>query len=104
MLGLETALALALTELELPLAEVLALLSWRPAAIAGVADEHGGTLSVGRVANLCVIDPSVTWTVDPAALASKATNTPFAGRQLRGRTRHTMLRGEPVVIDGEATR
>ena len=45
MLGLETALALALTELELPLAEVLALLSWRPAAIAGVADEHGGPIA-----------------------------------------------------------
>ena len=36
MLGLETALALALTQLDLPIAEVLALLSWRPAAIAGV--------------------------------------------------------------------
>ena len=104
MLGLETALALALTELDLPLAEVLALLSWRPAAIAGVADEHGGRLDVGRVANLCVVDPSATWTVDPTKLASKARNTPFAGRQLRGRVRHTFLRGEPVVLDGEATR
>jgi dihydroorotase len=104
MLGLETALALALTELELPLAEVLALLSWKPAAIAGVADEHGGRLEAGRVANLAVIDPAATWTVDPAALASKARNTPFAGRQLRGRVRHTFLRGEPVVLDGEATR
>ena len=41
MLGLQTALALALTELDLPIAEVLALLSWRPAAILGVDDEHG---------------------------------------------------------------
>jgi dihydroorotase len=104
MLGLETALALALTELDLPLSEVLALLSWKPAAIAGVDDEHGGRLQAGRVANLCVIDPSATWTVDPAALASKARNTPFAGRPLRGRVRHTFLRGEPVVLDGEAQR
>jgi dihydroorotase len=104
MLGLETALALALTELELPLADVLALLSWRPAAIAGVSDEHGGRLEAGRVANLCVVDPTTTWTVDPAALASKARNTPYAGRRLQGRVRHTFLRGEPVVLDGEATR
>jgi len=104
MLGLETALALALTELELPLAQVLALLSWKPAAIAGVDGEHGGRLEAGRMANLCVIDPNATWTVDPAALASKARNTPFAGRQLRGRVRHTFLRGEPVVLDGEAQR
>jgi len=104
MLGLETALALALTELELPLAEVLSLLSWRPAAIAGVADEHGGPVVAGRPANLCVVDPSASWVVDPAKLASKARNTPYAGRQLRGRVRHTILRGEPVVLDGEAQR
>ena len=41
MLGLETALALVLTELDLPLADVLALFSWRPAAVLGVGDEHG---------------------------------------------------------------
>jgi len=102
MLGLETALALALSELELPLAEVLALLSWRPAAIAGVTDAHGGLLEPGRPANLCVIDPNATWTVDAARLASKARNTPYDGRQVRGRVRHTFLRGEPVVLDAEA--
>jgi dihydroorotase len=104
MLGLETALALALTELELPLGDVLALLSWRPAAIAGVASEHGGPIEVGRPANLCVIDTGATWVVDPSRLASRARNTPFAGRRLRGRVRHTLLRGEPVVVDGEARR
>jgi dihydroorotase len=104
MLGLETALALALTELDLPIGEVLALLSWRPAAIAGVSDEHGGLVAAGRPANLAVVDPATTWTVDPGALASKARNTPYAGRRLRGRVRHTLLRGEPVVLDGEAQR
>jgi dihydroorotase len=104
MLGLETALALAITELDLPLAQVLALLSWQPAAIAGVADAHGGVLEAGRPANLCVIDTSATWTVDPLKLASKARNTPYAGRTLTGRVRHTFRRGEQVVRDGEAQR
>ena len=104
MLGLETALALALTELDLPIADVLALLSWRPAAIAGLADAHGGPIAEGRPANLCVIDPAATWTVDPARSASRSRNTPYAGRTLTGRVRHTILRGEPVVIDGEAQR
>jgi len=103
MLGLETALALALTELALPIEEVLALMSWRPAALAGL-DEHGGPLAPGRPANLCVIDPTATWTVDPGALASRSRNTPYAGRRLTGRVRHTVLHGEPVVVDGEATR
>ncbi len=104
MLGLETALALALTELDLRPTEVLALLSWRPAAIAGIGDTHGGPIVAGRPANLCVIDPAASWTVDASASASRSRNTPFAGRTLTGRVRHTVLRGEPVVIDGEAQR
>ncbi len=104
MLGLETALALALTKLELPLADVLGLLSWRPAAILGVADEHGGPVAAGRPAHLAVIDLDHTWTVDPGALASRSRNTPYAGWELRGKVRHTFLGGEPVVLDGEPQR
>src|SRR5439155_21150813 len=44
MLGLETSLALALTELGLPVDRVLAALSWQPAAIAGIAQDHGGPI------------------------------------------------------------
>ena len=104
MLGLETALALALTELDLPITQVLALLSWQPAAIAGLADQHGGPVAEGRPANLCVIDPTETWTVDPAQSASRSRNNPYAGRTLTGRVRHTFLFGETVVLDGEAQR
>ncbi|HZA75946.1 MAG TPA: dihydroorotase [Acidimicrobiales bacterium] len=104
MLGLETALALALTHLGLPVAEVLALLSWRPAAVLGVGNTHGGPIEPGRPANLCVVDPAATWTVDPAALASRSRNTPYAGMTLTGRVRHTLLAGEPVVVDAEAQR
>jgi dihydroorotase len=104
MLGLETALALALTELELPVAEVLALLTWRPAAILGIGADHGGPIEAGHPANLVIIDPEQTWTVDPSAMASRSRNTPYAGRQLRGKVRHTILRGEPVVLDGEPQR
>jgi dihydroorotase len=104
MLGLETALALALTELDLPLARVLGLLSWQPAAVAAIADRHGGPIAAGRPANLCVIDPAVTWIVRGDAMASRSRNTPFEGRTLRGRVRHTIRNGEPVVSDGEALR
>jgi len=103
MLGLETALSLALSELDVPIERVLALLSWQPALIAGL-DDHGGPIVEGRPANLCVIDPRATWTVDPSRLASRSRNTPYAGRQMTGRVRHTIHRGEAVVLDGEATR
>lgn len=107
MLGLETALALTLTELVEPgalmLASALALLSWRPAAIAGLTG-HGGPVEPGRPANLCVLDLDATWEVDPTRLASRSRNTPYGGRKLKGRVRHTVLRGEPVVVDGTAQR
>ena len=104
MLGLQTALPLALGELGLDLPQVVALLSWRPAAIAGVADRHGGPVRPGSPANITVFDPDATWTVDPGRLASKSRNTPYAGRTLRGQVRHTVFRGSPVVVDGEAQR
>jgi len=105
MLGLETALALALGELVAPgvmsLRDALARLSWAPAAIAGLAD-HGGPVAPGSAANLCVFDPTQRWVVDADQLASRARNTPYAGRELCGRIRHTILRGCAVVVDGEA--
>jgi dihydroorotase len=104
MLGLETALAVAVSELEMPLSDVVAALSWKPAAIAGVADRHGGPVESGRPANLTVFDPDETWTVRPASLASRSRNTPFAGRTFRGRIRHTIYRGVPSVRDGMAMR
>ncbi len=103
MLGLETALALALTELDLPIEQVLALMSWQPAAIAGLND-HGRPVEPGAAANLCVIDPSQEWTVSGKAMASLSHNTPYEGRTLKGRARHTLLAGRPVVIDGTPQR
>jgi dihydroorotase len=106
MVGLETALALALTELggELDLADLLGLLSWRPAGIARVDDRHGRPVASGEPANLVVFDPSVTWAVDPGDTASRSRNNPYAGRTLTGRVRHTLLWGQPTVIDGVPTR
>jgi dihydroorotase len=107
MLGLETAFALTLSELVEPgvlaLDDALACLSWQPAAIAALRD-HGGPVQPGRPANLCIVDPAVHWEVDPIRLASRSRNTPYAGRKLTGRVRHTILRGEPVVVDGVAQR
>jgi dihydroorotase len=104
MLGLETALALSLTELDLAVEDVVALLSWRPAAIIGADDRHGLPITEGNPANLCVFDPEEEWTIDGTAMQSKSRNTPYAGRRVRGRVRHTILEGEPVVRNGEPTR
>jgi dihydroorotase len=107
MLGVETALGVALTTLvepgTMPLAAVLGALSWRPARIAGLdAHGHGLPVAAGNPANLCVVDPAAQWVVDPDRLASKSRNSPFAGWKLTGRVRHTILRGRPTVVDHEA--
>ena len=104
VVGLETALALALTELDLPVERILASMSWQPAAIAGISDSQGGPIAPGAAANLCVIDTESKWTVSGAIMASRSSNTPFEGRVLRGRVRHTIAAGEAVVIDGEIQR
>jgi dihydroorotase len=107
MLGVETALAVVLTELvapgHLPLARALAALSWAPARIAGL-HEHGGPVAPGRPANLCVVDPARRVVVDAHRLASRSRNSPWHGRELTGWARHTVLAGEVVVRDGEAQR
>jgi dihydroorotase len=108
MLGLETALSLGITELVEPgiltMAELLAAMSWNPAAIAGIADIHGLPIEAGSPAHLVIFDPSEEWTVDPSQLASLSANTPYAGRIVRGKVRHTMLCGVPTVLDGKAQR
>jgi dihydroorotase len=108
MLGLEYALALAITQLvdagpRMSMADVLARLSWQPAAIAGM-ERHGGPVAPGAPANLCVIDPEARWTIDGSGGASRSRNVPYVGRTVRGRVRHTICEGEPVVLDGEARR
>ncbi len=104
MLGLETALGVCLAHLDMPLAAVVAALSWKPAAIAGLADRHGRPIAVGEPANLTVFDPDEAWEVVPAHLASRSRNTPYVGVPLRGRVRHTILDGEVVVAGGTARR
>ena len=102
-----TALAVMLTDLVdgdgLDLAAMIAALSWRPAAIGGLVD-HGRPIQVGEPANLAVFDPNRRWTVRGSDMASPSRNTPYEGRTLSGRVRHTVFRGEPVVVNEEARR
>ncbi len=115
MLGLQTALPIAWEVLSPRLGpeRVFALMSTRPAAIArltatdprvGGHSAQGGPVEAGAAANLCVFDPAATTVVDPGRLASRSRNTPYAGRTFSGAVRHTVLRGEPVVIDAVAQR
>lgn len=104
MVGLETALGVAIAHLDMALADIIAALSWRPAAISGLDDVHGRAIEVGAPANLTIFDPNEEWEVVPALLASRSHNTPFVGVPLRGKTKHTILDGRLTVHHGKAVR
>jgi dihydroorotase len=102
MIGLETALGVVLSAVDLDPVQIAAVMSRNPARIAQITDNHGCNIEAGDTANLCVVDLNTMWQVNPAKLASKSKNTPFVGRQLRGIVRSTMYRGQITVLDGEA--
>ncbi|MCA1839562.1 MAG: dihydroorotase, partial [Actinobacteria bacterium] len=80
LLGLETALAVAITELVqqqvISIAELVRLLTAGPAKVLGLQD-HGGPIRAGAPANLVVFDPEARWQVDARAFASLSRNTPW---------------------------
>jgi dihydroorotase len=110
MLGLEQALSVVVQTLVEPglldWAGVADRMSVRPAAIgrlSGLGDRaHGRPLAPGEPANLLLLDPAARAVVDPAALASRSRNSPYAGRELPGRVVATFLRGTATVLDGKA--
>ena len=102
MIGLETALGVVLSSVDLDPVQIAAVMSRNPARIAQITEQHGHNIGVGDIANLCVVDLDALWQVDPSKMASKSRNTPFVGRQLRGMVRSTMYRGQITVQDGVA--
>ena len=101
MIGLETSLALTLTQLyhtrKLDLPAIIRRMSTNPADILHLSR---GRMSLGAVADLVIFNPDEAWTIDPEQFASKARNTPFAGRMVKGRVKYTIARGEVIYQDG----
>ncbi|MGA9722861.1 MAG: dihydroorotase, partial [Candidatus Binatus sp.] len=98
VVGLETALGLALQLVHRSLIEparLVEMMSVNPAALLRL---EAGTLAEGAVADITVIDPNLDWTVAPEKFLSKSRNTPFAGMRLKGRAMLTIVAGE-IVYD-----
>jgi len=98
--GLETELALALTQLyhtgRLGLPELVAKYTVNPARLLGLAR---GTLSVGAVADVTVFAPDLHWQFDKNATASKSLNSPFYGWPLKGKAVATIVEGKKAWVD-----
>ena len=93
IVGLETALPLTLRLVEegvLSLEDAVAKLTVNPARVMRLNKGH---LGIGADADLCLVDPEATWTVDPRRLRSKSNNTPFAGWRVKGLVAITIVDG-----------
>ncbi len=97
IIGLETAVGLAIDRLVhgkvIGISQLVRLFSTGPAEVFNLP---GGGLREGDVADLTLLDLRKRWTVDPLKFQSKARNTPFAGRQLRGAAVATIVGGKMV--------
>ena len=98
IIGLETALGLAITKLHrekhVAMSRVIELLSTNPARILGFINR--GTLAKGSIADLTIFDPARRWTFHAADSRSKARNTPFDGWQLYGKCLVTIVAGRVI--------
>jgi dihydroorotase len=94
MIGFETALGVAWTELVatgwLTPEQLITRMSVNPARILG---RPGGSLKPGAAADVLIFDPNQPWTVNEGDLVSQSKNSPFIGRHLQGKV-------EAVWVDG----
>ena len=97
IVGLETALAVLVTNLVVPqIIDYATLVDRMSCTPARVFHLPGGNLRRGSVADVTVFDPAVVWTVDPATFLSKGRNTPYRGMRLQGRATCTIVGGKVV--------
>ena len=98
IIGLETALGLAITRLHrergVPLSRIVELFSSGPARVIGLKSR--GSLQRGYHADITIFDPKARWTYDVSKSRSLARNSPFHGSQLTGRVVATILGGKIV--------
>lgn len=97
IVGLETALPLAITELVeegfLTPMGLIEKLTINPAKIIGI---NKGDIGVGKVADIAIIDPSTEYKIDVERFVSKSKNSPFHNRLVKGRVEYTIVNGEIV--------
>ncbi|HEX9937605.1 MAG TPA: dihydroorotase [Longimicrobium sp.] len=100
IVGLETAVGLAYTELVatglIDLATMVERMSCAPARAMSL-DRFGlGSLRERSAGDVTILDPHAEWTVDATAFQSLSRNTPFGGRKLRCRAVRTIVAGRTV--------
>ena len=102
IVGLETALPLGIKVLIgegwLTPSQLIEKMTINPAKMLGI---DKGSIEVGKVADITIIDPEAEYKVDVSKFASKSKNSPFDGYEVKGKIEYTIVGGKVVVEKGE---
>jgi dihydroorotase len=99
IVGVETMLTLVLEFFhnnKISLTNLLKTMTCNPAKILGI---DRGNIQVGKIADLTLIDLNKKWIIDSSTFESKSKNTPFDGREVKGKAVLTMVGGEIVYSE-----
>lgn len=100
MVGLETSLAITLTQLyhtgRMELPDIIRRMTANPASILKL---QKGRLTLGSDADIVIFDPDEEWIIDPDQFASKGRNTPFGGKTVKGKVKYTIVAGKVIYQD-----
>lgn len=102
IVGLETSVSLTITELVnngyLTPSKMVEKMSYNPAKILGI---DKGTLGVGKIADITIINPDKEYTIDVDKFLSMGKNSPFGGRKVKGYVEYTIVNGKVILERGQ---
>jgi dihydroorotase len=90
MIGLESCFGAVNKVLDMPLKKLLKLLTVNPRRVMGFEED---LFTIGRAAELAILDPDQEWIFKEQNIYSKSHNTPFIGEKLKGKVRFTISKG-----------
>lgn len=102
IVGLETSISLCITELVekgvLTPIKLIEKMTINPAKILNI---EKGTLQIGKIADITIINPTFEYKIDASEFASKSKNSPFDGFLVRGKVLYTIVNGKIIVSEGK---
>jgi dihydroorotase len=101
--GLDTLLPLTLALVSDGVLDLVTAIDRLTCGPARILEQPFGRLEAGRPADICIFDPQAEWTLIPGSMHSRGRNSPFLGRELKGRVSWTLLEGRVVFQRQGAT-
>ena len=100
IIGFETALSAEIMNLvdtgDLSYLDLVRVTSYNPAKLLKI---DRGTIEEGKIADITIFDPNERYTYTKDMIVSKSKNSPFIGKELKGKVKYTIVNGKIVYSD-----